>query len=65
MRRYLLLLMAALVPVVLGGCYESSTPTLYEPGVYKGSKDPLDEKLESGDVRSELDERLQRAAQDR
>ncbi|KPK58975.1 MAG: hypothetical protein PVI25_05820 [Gammaproteobacteria bacterium] len=30
-----------LVLVSLTGCYESTSVTLHEPGVYKGSDDPL------------------------
>ena len=30
-----------LVLASLTGCYESTSVTLHEPGVYKGSEDPL------------------------
>ena len=65
MSRYILLAMVACAPLALTGCYETATPNLYEPGEYKGSQDPLREKLASGDLHSELNERAQRAAQDR
>ena len=66
MKRTALALAAATVLTVgLGGCYETTTPKQYEPGVYKGSKDPLLDKLKQDDLRSELDERFMTAAQDR
>lgn len=64
-RTAFLLAGAALMAMTLGGCYETNTPKQYEPGVYKGSKDPLLKKLEQGELRSRLDERFQTAAQDR
>jgi len=35
--------LAAILVVLTGltGCYESTSVTLHEPGVYKGSSDPL------------------------
>lgn len=65
MSRYVPLALALLAPLVLAGCYEDVTPTNYEPGVYKGETDPLLEKLESGDLREELDQRFETAATDR
>lgn len=64
-RTALVLAGTTLVAMALGGCYETSTPTQYEPGVYKGSKDPLLDKLEQEEFRSRLDERFKTAAQDR
>ncbi len=65
MSRYVPLALALLAPLLLAGCYEDVTPTNYEPGVYKGETDPLLEKLESGDLREELDQRFETAATDR
>ena len=65
MRRHARIALAVLAAGGLAGCYETSTPTQYEPGVYKGAKDPLVEKLADGDLRSELDERFRKAARDR
>ena len=65
MSRYAKLGLVAAAAIALGGCYETATPTQYEPGVYKGKKDPLEAKLSSGDLRAELDERFKQAAQDR
>jgi len=42
MKRTWPILMAFIVLVVLTGCsYESRKTTIHEPGVYKGTKDPL------------------------
>ena len=65
MRGFAQIAAVMLAVATLGGCYETSTPKQYEPGVYKGAEDPLLEKLESGDLRAELDERFKRAARDR
>ena len=65
MSRYALFTLALLVPLLVTGCYEDVTPTSYDPGVYKGKTDPLLEKLESGDLRDELDQRFEIAATDR
>lgn len=56
---------ALMAPLIVAGCYEDVTPTNYEPGVYKGETDPLLDKLESGDLREELDQRFEIAATDR
>lgn len=50
---------------VLVGCYEDVTPTSYEPGVYKGSDDPLRAKLRDGDLHEQLAGRVDRAFTDR
>lgn len=65
MTRSLLALAVAVALLGLGGCYETSTPKQYEPGVYKGTRDPLLRKLEQGELRSQLDERFRTAATDR
>ncbi len=64
MNRYALLAIAV-ATLALAGCYESTTPTQYEPGEYKGEKDPLLDKLESGDLHTQLEQRFQRTARDR
>ncbi len=51
--------MAGLTLLFLGGCYESPNVTTYEPGVYKGPKDPLmmgkaDQRAETLKKRFEL-----------
>ena len=55
----------ALACMALAGCYEDATPTRYEPGVYKGERDPLLDKLETGELHGELEQRFNRAARDR
>lgn len=65
MSRYCVLALAAVAAVGLGGCYESATPTLYEPGVYKGSKESVEGKRDSEELQEELSERFRTAAQDR
>lgn len=44
---------------MLTGCYESADVTRFEPGVYKGERDPLVNKLE-GDtaLREQLNQRF-------
>jgi hypothetical protein len=54
-----------LAPIVLAGCYEDVTPVNYEPGVYKGSDDPLRAKLRDGELHEELAQRVDRAFTDR
>jgi len=54
-----------LAALVLSGCYGDATPTRYEPGEYKGSDDPLLDKLKSGDLHETLNERFTQAARDR
>lgn len=63
-RRAMLGLAGALA-VLMSGCYESATPTQYEPGVYKGQYDPLNAKLESGKLDDQLSERFETTARDR
>lgn len=53
------MLTLALLALVLAGCYESAGVTRHEPGVYKGEKDPLTNKLASdGELREQLDQRF-------
>lgn len=65
MSRYAIFALALAAPLALAGCYEDVTPVQYDPGVYKGDNDPLGEKLESGDLQEELNERFKTAATDR
>ena len=65
MKRFLVPTLVVLAPLVLAGCYEDTTPTRYEPGVYKGAQDPLLEELESEELRTRLNERFERVAADR
>jgi len=65
MSRWVMAVGAAAALLVLSGCYEETTPTSYEPGVYKGASDPLLDKLESEELRNALDARFKRAATDR
>jgi hypothetical protein len=51
----LALLVAA--SMALAGC---SDVTVYEPGVYKGSSDPLVEDLRSEELQSDLNQRVER-----
>lgn len=65
MKRIAIPALVLLAPLALAGCYEDTTPTQYEPGVYKGADDPLLDKLEDEELRNQLDERFERAATDR
>lgn len=53
MRQALCALAAALL---LGGCGDV---TVYEPGVYKGTADPLNEKATTEELQSALNQRVQ------
>lgn len=65
MNRPLMLVLLVLAPLILVGCYEDTTPTRYEPGVYKGEADPLLDELASEDLRTRLNDRFERVAADR
>lgn len=59
MKKLLSLLVGASLGLVLSGCYESPSVTSYQPGVYKGTKDPLlqssaDQRAETMKKRFEL-----------
>lgn len=41
MRKLVLWTGGVLLAVLMTGCYESPEVIVYEPGVYKGAKDPL------------------------
>ena len=58
-------LVAAVAVFGLAGCYETSTPKQYEPGVYKGDEDPLLEKIAAKGHHEELAERFRTVQTDR
>jgi len=58
MKRVLTTASALALAIFLVGCYEDPDVTVYEPGEYKGSKDPLLAKLEDPEFRAELDRRF-------
>jgi hypothetical protein len=60
--RMFLLLAPALVMI---GCYESSDVTIKEPGVYKGSIDPLLAKEKSQEQQDKLVARFKLVQMDR
>lgn len=53
-------ILAAGCILLLAGCYDEPGVTVYEPGVYKGSPDPLLGKLKSGDLHAQLEQRFTR-----
>lgn len=59
------LLVLSGVFVALSGCYESPGVTVYEPGVYKGARDPLVAKLRSPELQQQLKERFAQVQPDR
>ncbi len=61
--KFLWLLLAA--SVLLTGCSEATDVTLHEPGVYKGSPDPLLEKSRGEGFGEQLRERLKMVQTDR
>jgi hypothetical protein len=62
------LLCSGLLGIALGalsGCYESPDVTLYEPGVYKGTVDPLLAKERSPEQQQRLRARFELGQTDR
>ncbi|MFQ5938230.1 MAG: hypothetical protein ACE5LB_17650 [Acidiferrobacterales bacterium] len=51
--------------MTLSACYESPDVTVYKPGVYKGTRDPLLEKLQSPEMKQQLRERFAQVQPDR
>ncbi len=51
--------------VALAGCYESPGAKVYEPGEYKGPKDPLLKLQESEQQQERLAERFEQGQTDR
>jgi len=53
------------VAVLATGCSRATDVTVYEPGVYKGAKDPLLAKLASAEHKTRLQERFSTGQADR
>lgn len=64
-RNFVLLSLLSVLLVGMSGCYESTDATLYEPGVYKGERDPLVNKLRDEKLQSQLQERFNTGQRDR
>lgn len=60
-------MLATVFAVAMAGCYESPnvTVTAHEPGVYKGTVDPLMAKLKGPELPKHLKARLEEASSDR
>ena len=56
---------ALLCAVLVCACYESPDVKVYEPGVYKGEKDPLLEKQRSAEHQEALRQRFNLVQSDR
>lgn len=50
---------------LLSGCYEDTDVTVQEPGVYKGKRDPLLEKMQTASLQGQLDDRFRSGQMDR
>ena len=61
----ILIIVGLIGSAAIGGCYRSPNTTWYEPHVYKGSDDPLLERLEEGRLHTELEARFQSVQTDR
>ena len=59
------LLLGVAAALSLAGCYEDTSATLYEAGEYKGSKDPLLDKLASEELQQQLNTRFEQVQTDR
>lgn len=59
------ILLVAATALLLGGCYESPDVTNFEPGIYKGSSDPLMDKIGSEEYQEQMRERLVAGQTDR
>lgn len=53
------MLFAVIVLGLVAGCYESTDATDYEPGVYKGERDPWLDKAGTEEVNEELAARFE------
>ena len=53
------------VGICLSGCYESVDVELHEPGVYKGSYDPLLNRQRSAQLEKKLEDRFMMIQTDR
>jgi hypothetical protein len=63
--KLILLFVTAAVLTGLAGCYESPKMKVYQPGVYKGDKDPLLDKQRTPEQQATLRERFDRVQRDR
>jgi hypothetical protein len=59
------LIIGGLIGSAANGCYRSPNTTWYEPHAYKGSDDPLLERLKDGRLHTELEARFQTVQTDR
>lgn len=59
------LLVAVCMLVGLSACYESPDVTIHEPGVYKGTRDPLLAKQSSPEQQEKLRQRFNMVQPDR
>lgn len=57
--------LGAVCLVGLSACYEDPGATLFEPGVYKGARDPLLEKQRSPEQQQRLEQRFRLVQTDR
>jgi hypothetical protein len=64
-RRVGILGLLALLAALAAGCGRGRGVTVYEPGVYKGAKDPLVAKLASPEQQTLLQERFRMGQTDR
>jgi hypothetical protein len=55
----------AILAAMTAGCGGGREAKVYEPGVYKGAKDPLVSTLASGDLQARLRERVTLSQTDR
>ena len=55
----------AVLTAVAAGCSRATDVTVYEPGVYKGAKDPLVAAQASADQKARLQERFSTGQVDR
>jgi hypothetical protein len=55
----------ALLAVLATGCGRATDVTVYEPGVYKGSKDPLVKMHATAEHKAQLQERFSKGQADR
>ena len=59
------LALVAAAGLLVSGCGQATEVTVYEPGVYKGAKDPLLSETDNPAYRQAMQERFQRGQTDR
>jgi len=64
-RRWVIAMTCSAGIAVLAGCGQATDVTLAKPGVYKGQKDPLVEKLRNPKMQEELVARFNQVQTDR